>query len=216
VPLYTGAPPGTATDRVAYFRYDAMGPNAGKFSDKDDVDIVFNCLVDFEDIWTGWGLLEKGIPPVWTWDPAINTPAPQPGKGYRRAFSLRVFFDGARGIRELTSTNRGLFAAFAKIYDGEFEGAAERRRGLVPRLELTDVVSSETSFGTVIDPVFAIFGWEARPPELTPRGAPPAPAAPVNATGPVVPAVRDDLDDDIPFVTCDPAREPYLRRRSIA
>jgi len=25
-----------------------------------------------------------------------------------------------------------------------------------------------------------------------------------------------DLDDDIPFVTCDPAYEPYLRRRSVA
>jgi hypothetical protein len=198
MPLYTGARRDTAADRVPYLRYDAMGPNAGKFSDAQDADIVFFCLCDFAAIWSGWGLLERGLPPLWVWDAAIDKPAARPGRGYRRAFSLRVFFPDGRGLRELTSANQGVFAAFAKVYDGEFECAPERAGGLVPLVECVDRVSSETSFGTVIDPVFALMGWAARPPELKPRGAPPAPAAPPPAANTAL-APRDDLDDEIPF-----------------
>src|SRR6516162_7359008 len=92
MPLYTGPRRNAAADRVPYLRYDAMGPNAGRFSDAQDPDVAFCCLVDFEGIWTGYGLLEKGLPPVWTWDEAIDKPVKQPGKGHRRAFSLRLFF----------------------------------------------------------------------------------------------------------------------------
>jgi hypothetical protein len=200
MPLYTGPRRNDLADRAPYLRYDAIGALAGQFSDKDDVDIVFHCLIDFEGIWTGWGLLEKGLPPIWTWDEAIDKPAPQPGKGHRRAFSIRVFFPDGRGLRELTSTNQGLFAALAKIYDDEFEYARERAMGLVPLVELTDLVSSESPYGTIVDPVFAIIGWHPRPSELAPRGRPPAPAPANNKpTLPALAPVRDDLGDDIPF-----------------
>ena len=46
MPLYTGAAHTTGgTDRVPYLRYDALGPNAGRFSDAQDADIVFGCEV---------------------------------------------------------------------------------------------------------------------------------------------------------------------------
>jgi hypothetical protein len=174
MPLYTGPRRSDSADRVPYLRYDATGPSAGTFSDAIDVDIVFNCLVDFEDIWTGWGLLEKGVAPVWTWDEAIDKPAPQPGKGHRRAFSLRVFFPDGRGLRELTSNNQGLFAAFAKIYDEGFEHARERTMGLVPLVTCTAFASSESPYGTIVDPQLAIVSWQPRPPALTPRPRPTA------------------------------------------
>jgi hypothetical protein len=199
MPLYTGPRRNTTADRVPYLRYDALGPNAGRFSDAQDIDIAFCCLVDFEGIWTGYGLLEKGLPPIWTWDEAIDKPVKQPGKGHRRAFSLRVFFPHGRGLRELTSTNQGLFAALAKTYDGEFEYAPERAAGLVPMVELVDIVTSESPFGTVHDPVFAIVGWEPRPPELAPRGAPPAPAANDKPSQAVALRADADIDDTIPF-----------------
>jgi hypothetical protein len=199
MPLYTGPRRTSSADWAPYLRYDAIGPNAGKFSDKDDSDIVFHCLVDLEDSWTGWGLLEKGLPPVWTWDEAIDKPAPQPGKGHRRAFSLRLFFPDGRGLRELTATNQGLFAAFAKIYDGEFEYARERAMGLVPLVELADLVESESPYGTIVDPAFAIVSWQPRPPELAPRSRPPAPANDSKPPAPALASVRSDLDDDIPF-----------------
>jgi hypothetical protein len=198
MPLYTG-PRRNAADRVPYLRYDAIAPNAGQFSDAQDVDIPFHCLVDFEGIWTGWGLLERGMPPLWVWDAAIEKPAPRPAKGYRRAFSLLVFFPHGRGLRELTSANQGLFAAFAKIYDAEFEHAPERAAGRVPVVELTDLVSSETAFGTVYDPVFAIIGWEPRPPEMTVRGAPPAPAPNGKPSQAVALKADAELDDELPF-----------------
>ena len=141
------------------------------------------------------GLLKRGLPPLWTWDEAIDKPAARPGKGHKRAFSLRLFFPDGRGVRELSSTNQGLFAAFAKIYDNEFEYAPERTKGLIPVVELTDLVSSESPYGTIIDPVFAIVSWAPRPPELTPRGRPPAPT---NNDKPTLPG-RDDLNDSIPF-----------------
>jgi hypothetical protein len=201
MPLHTGFTRTTTRDeRVPYLRYDALGPIAGQFSDATDVGIPFLCQADFEWILTGWGLLEKGLPPEWTWDPAIDRPAPRPGKGHRRAFSLRLFFPNGRGLRELTSANQGLFAAFAKIYDAEFELAPERAAGLVPLVEQTDFVSSETPFGQVIDPVFGIVRWEPRPPELAPRPRPAA-SAPA-AAKPSLPSLagdRDGLDDDIPF-----------------
>jgi hypothetical protein len=201
MPLYTGAP---RIDRVPYLRYDAMGPLASQFSDAQDTDIPFHGLCDLEDIWTGHGLFERGLPPLWVWDPAIDKPAPKPdGKGFKRGFSLRVFFPGGRGVRELTSVNQGLFAAIAKIYDGEFEFAPERQQGLVPLLEAVDFTRSESPFGTITDPVFAIFSWEQRPPELRPRGSPPASPPPANSTKPPS-ALSDaradrDLDDEIPF-----------------
>jgi hypothetical protein len=200
MPLYTGPRRGALADRAPYLRYDAIGPNAGKFSDRDDADIVFHCLVGFEDIWTGWGLLERGMPPIWTWDEAIDKPAPQPGKGHRRAFSLRVFFPDGRGLRELTSNNQALFGALAKVYDAEFEHARERAMGLVPLVEVTDLVSSESPYGTICDPVFTIVSWQPRPAELAPRSRPPAPANNAKTALPMaLPADRDGLDDEIPF-----------------
>jgi hypothetical protein len=68
MPLYTGPRRNTIAERVPYLRYDAIGTNAGQFSDAQDVDIPFSCLTDFAGIRTGWGLPETGVPPLWVWD----------------------------------------------------------------------------------------------------------------------------------------------------
>jgi hypothetical protein len=70
-------------------------------------------------------------------------------------------------------------------------------RGFQPLEEAAHVISSETSFGTIFDPVLAIIGWRPRPHEL----APPSPSV-KPASQPRPPALalgRDNLDDTIPF-----------------
>ena len=99
------------------------------------------------------------------------------------------------GLRELTTNNAGLCAAIDKIYS-EFEFAPQRAQGLVPLVEVVSITPSETNFGTVFDSEFAIIDWQPRPRELTP---PPPSKPPPTPTLPGLPAVRNDLDDDIPF-----------------
>jgi hypothetical protein len=184
-------------DFVPYIRYNAMGALGGTWSDRDNADVTLIALCDLEHIKTGWLLFETGLPPDIHWDVSLGQPGPRPGKGHKRGLCLRLFFPEAGiGLRELTTANAGLCAAIDKIYS-EFESAVERTQGLVPLVECTDIVPSETNFGTIFDPVLAIIEWRPRPHELTP---PPAAANPASQPRPSVPALgRDDLDDAIPF-----------------
>jgi hypothetical protein len=195
-----------------YIRYNAMGALGGTWSDRDHVDITFVALADLEYTKTGWFLFETGLPPDLHFDAALGQPGPRPGKGRKRGLCLRLFFPEADiGLRELTTNNAGLCAAIDKIYS-EFELAPERAQGLVPLVECVDIVKSESSFGTIYDPVPAIVAWQSRPHELTPAPVAPAPRPKSSALA----LARNDLDDEIPFITCDPAVEPYLKRRSVA
>jgi hypothetical protein len=208
------APRSTSTDFAPYVRYNAMGVRGGTWSDRDHDDIAFVALADLEHVRTGWLLFETSLPPDIQWDAALGQPGPRPGKGHKRGLCLRLFFPEAGiGLRELTTNNAGLCAAIDKIYS-EFESAPERAQGLVPLVDCTDVIKSESTFGTIFDPVLAIVGWQPRPHELAPPRAAASPTPPPRQTA--LAPVRDDLDDAIPFITCDPAAEPYLRRRSVA
>jgi hypothetical protein len=182
--------------RLRSVRYNAMGVRGGIWSDRDHDDIAFVALSDLEHIRTGWLLFETGLPPDLHWDASLGQPGPRPGKGHKRGLCLRLFFPEAGiGLRELTTNNAGVCAAIDKIYS-EFEFAPERAQGLVPLVECTDVISSETSFGAIFDPVLAIVGWRPRPHEL----APPPPAA-KNAPQPPPrpPTLALGRDLDVPF-----------------
>jgi len=60
-------------------------------------------------------------------------------------------------LRKLTTNNAGLCTAIDKIYR-EFEFAPERAQKLVPLVECADTIPSNTTFGTIYDPVLAIVG----------------------------------------------------------
>ena len=191
-----GFGPRSTADFAPYLRYTAMGERGGTWADRDHDDITFVALADLGYIRTGWVLFETGMPPDFQWDAALGQPGPRPGKGHKRGLCLRLYFPEAGiGLRELTTNNAGVCAAIDKIYS-EFEFAPERAQGLVPLVECTDIVSNETSFGVIFDPVLAIVGWRPRPHELTP-----APATTKNATQsrPSALALGRDLDDEIPF-----------------
>ena len=113
-----------------------------------------------------------------------------------RFISAVVFPEAGVGLRELTTNNAGVCAAIDKIYT-EFELAPERAQGLVPLVEVVDTVTSESNFGTIFDPVFAIVGWRPRPHELTPP--PPPSTAPKPKLAALALGHDDDLNDKIPF-----------------
>jgi hypothetical protein len=188
----------TPADFAPYVRYNAMGVRGRMWSDRDHDEIVFVALCDLEHIKTGWLLFETGLPPDLQWDTALGQPGPRPGKGHKRGLCLRLFFpETGIGLRELTTNNAGLCAAIDKIYGG-FELAPERSQNLVPLVECTDIVTSESNFGTIFDPVLAIVGWRPRPHELVPLPAA-NPTPQPGARGVVVIGRDDDLDDKIPF-----------------
>jgi hypothetical protein len=187
-------PRGTA-NFARYLRYNAMGERGGTWSDRDHDDITFPALADLEHIRTGWLSFETGLPPDLHWDASLGQPGPRAGKGHKRGLGLRLFFPEAGiGLRELTTNNAGVCAAIDKIYS-KFEVAPERAQGLVPLVECTDVIPSETSFGVIFDPVLAIIDWRPRPHELAPVAA--AKTAPQRS--PPAPALGRDLDDEISF-----------------
>ncbi len=200
-----------SADFIAFIRYHSMDPAGGTWSDRDRDNIPFVALADFEHIKSGWSLIEAGYPPDHHWDAVLGKPGPKPGKGYKRSLCLRLFFlDPDIGLREWTTNAGGVCAAISDIYT-QFEIAPERAQGLVPLVECIDMQKSEASWGTIYEPIFRIAAWQPRPPELAPPGAPPA-----GKSGSHLPAtVDDDLNDEVPFVTCDPAAEPYLKRRSV-
>jgi len=72
--------------------------------------------------------------------------------------------------------------------------------GAVATVRLEVGFKRSPEYGQVPAPKFEVVGWSGG------GSSAPAPAR----------SVRDELDDDIPFVTCDPMAEPYLKRRIVA
>jgi hypothetical protein len=191
----------TPTDFVNFVKYSAMGDRGGTWSDKDHPAIFFSALADFEYIKTGWLLFEAGLPPDFRWDVVLGQKGRSPGKGYKRGLCLHLFFPEAGiGLRELITNNAGVCSALDGIY-GLFEHAPERAQGLLPLVEHIDTVPSDTTFGTIYDPVLEIIGWQPRSHELAPP--PPSAAVPAPRPSPTLALGRNgtdsDLDDKIPF-----------------
>jgi hypothetical protein len=184
---------------AAYVRYNSMGPRGGTWSDRDHDEIALVALFDLENIRTGWLLFETGMPPDIYWDERLGQPGQRPGRGHKRGLGVRLFFpEAGMGLRELTTNNSGLCLAVDKIY-AEFERAPERAKGLIPFVECTDVVSSETGFGTIYDPVLAIVEWRPRPHELIPPPAAVKPSPKPKPSTAIALGQDSSLDDDIPF-----------------
>jgi hypothetical protein len=174
-------PAGRATDAVAFLRYSARD---GLWSTRDDLIDMRSAVWDLGGTRTAWMAFMPGAPPDIVWD-VNGKAAPRPSKEHRRGFTVRLAIDDV--VYEFTSTGAGVIAAIVKLYD-EYEKAPESARGLLPVVQCSDPVQVETSFGTVLDPVLELVDWVPRPAALRRNAQPPA-----------VPAVRADLDDDIPF-----------------
>jgi hypothetical protein len=99
--------------------------------------------------------------------------------------------------------------------------------------ELSAAAAAPPSAGNGPAPVIAMPGPVAAPPPPADQGPIPGAAPPLAQPrtvifpdgrpvyddipgGPGGPGGPDDLDDAIPFITCDPAAEPHLKRRSVA
>ena len=183
--------PGTANgDFTPYAKYNSK---AGRWYTKTDdgVEVEVANLVaiaDLENISIGWVFFAEGEAPDAVWARNGTVP-PRPSKDHKRGFRVLLFSQkNLFGVREFTSTAGGTIAAMKALYDGQFENAPERKRGLVPLIKCVRVTPEKTKHGTNFVPVFQIIKWTSRPAELQNQNLAVTPQR----------SRRDELDDDIP------------------
>jgi hypothetical protein len=199
-----------SSDFTPYLKFNGK---AGRWYTRNDVgeeveitDLI--AIFDLALIKTGWIHFEEGLPPQTAWDSnAAASPKPSNMPKAKRGFAVNVFAPKIGGLREFSSTSNGAVIAVRDLYDGQFEKAPERL-SKVPVVKCEKILPVKSKFGTNYEPVLKIVKWVDRP-EGLPQGSPhitePKPTKGGAAAKPDV-----DLDDDIPFITCDPAYEPHL------
>ena len=105
-------------------------------------------------------------------------------------------------VRELMSTAVALWNAIDDLHDKYLAGVAAHP-GALPVVTLASVRETKTASGTSFVPIFAIADWVSRPAALPAAGIPIGQPKKASTTKPVTPsrpkAVKDDLNDEIPF-----------------
>jgi hypothetical protein len=167
----------------------------------------FRAVFDLENLQRGWIEFPKGGAPKTVLVPAGVDPGDPPSDDHKEGLRIVVKMDDALGgdVRELMSTAVALWNGIDDLHDKYLAGVADHP-GELPVVTLTGTREMKTHSGTSFVPIFAIADWVPRPAELPLAGIPtsqpkkastaakPATAAP---SRPV--AVKDDLNDEIPF-----------------
>jgi hypothetical protein len=100
----------------------------------------------------------------------------------------------------LCANSGGLCEAISIVFD-QYERDPHARQGLLPIIQTGAATQADSPFGTCWEPSFEIVDWVPRPPGLPIRKPVEPPAASTGSTPGtvIIPGLRDDLDDDIPF-----------------
>ena len=170
-----------------------------------------SCVMDFDNIATGWMLFREGQAPERVMDPSIDQPAPSPGPEFKRGFLVMTFspkFFG--GVAEFAGTSVHLSNAIKDVY-AQYDAERANHRGELPVVACSGSEAIKDRHGTNYRPSFRIAQWVERPKELlnqspvdaadvwngVSRGAPAAaktPAQHVPAPAPK-PAAADPLSE---------------------
>jgi len=124
------------------------------------------CVMDFDNIATGWFLFREGQVPERSIDPSIEQPVPSPGEGFKRGFVVNAFspkFFG--GIAEFAGTSVHLSNAIKDVY-AQYEAEKANHRGMLPVVSCTGAEAMKDKYGTNYRPTFKILQWVERPKDL--------------------------------------------------
>jgi len=124
------------------------------------------CVVDFENIATGWMRFREGQAPERVMDPSLDSRAPLPEEGFKRGFVVMTYspkFFG--GIAEFTGTSLHISNAIKDVY-AQYEAARSSNTGKLPLVACTGSQAMKGQHGTNYRPTFTIIEWIDRPVDL--------------------------------------------------
>ena len=169
-----------------YVKYNAK---AGRWyirgDNGQDVEIQApTCIIDFDNIATGWFLFREGQAPDRAIDPAMGTRAVQPTPDHKRGFVVMCYSEQYfGGTVEMSSSSMHLCNAIKDAYE-QYSAAKAANPGRVPVFACTGTVPSKDKFGTNYKPTLQLMKWVERPADLPDEPAAQArPAAGVAACG---------------------------------
>ena len=128
------------------------------------------CIFDFANTKTGWGVFSEGMAPEWIWDELLGQRAVQPtdGREWKPGFHVHMFSPqqfGGDGLREFATTGVGATRGINVAYEA-FEQQAAANPGMVPVVRFDGVRPLRIGKGNTNEPILAIARWAPRPPAL--------------------------------------------------
>lgn len=128
------------------------------------------CIFDFANIKTGWGVFSEGVAPEWIWDMVLGQRAVQPsdGREWKPGFHVHMFSPqsfGGNGLREFATTGVGATRGINVAYEA-FEQQAGANAGMVPVVRFDGVRPLRIGKGNTNEPILTIARWVPRPPAL--------------------------------------------------
>jgi hypothetical protein len=112
-----------------------------------------------DSVQTGWGLMQEGQAPDWSWDASPGRRGPQPSPEHKRGFSITLEIDGDE--TEWSSTGTGPVMGFQTLFSDVQAGMANNP-GKVPVVEYVGSEPHKVGKGNTRKPLFKILKWVAR------------------------------------------------------
>jgi hypothetical protein len=201
-----------------FVKYNAKAGRWYTKEDKQDAEEFevqdMTAVFDFTSLQTGWFLFAPGVAPVKQLNDEMRHWKVKPSPDFKQGFQLNVFSNkNLLGVREFASTAGAVIDAMNAVFD-DYEAAPESKQSKLPVVKCTAVKPIVSKHGTNYQPVLEIQSWVDRPQELMEQPKPmtndPAPRQ-METVGAGGPAFDPDLDDDVPFLSCDPRLESRVR-----
>ena len=180
---------GLSDSTAEYFRFK---PSVNAWVVDGD-EIEFKGMgIDPGSLKTGWGKIQEGVAPEWQWDERPGVKSPNPGEGFKRGFSVKVYIKDY-GWREWTSTGSGPKMGLEAVWPAIHNGAASNQDKMA-MVACHGAKAVAIGKGTTRVPEFELKGWNDKPAEA-------AQPAPVQETTPEPQAAPqpDSSDDDWKF-----------------
>lgn len=162
---------GGSSSGKAFFKFNAKSDKwffRGEAGEETEIGRP-SCVMDFDNIATGWFLFREGQAPERVMDPSTEQSAPSPGPDFKRGFIVATFspkFFG--GVAEFAGTSVHLSNAIKDVY-AQYEADKANHRGMLPVVSCTGSEAMKDKFGTNYRPTFKIAQWVERPEELPNR-----------------------------------------------
>ena len=138
------------------------------FVDGADCEIK-GLTLDPSSLKTGWGKIQEGVAPEWSWDEKLGVRSPQPTQEHRRGFSIQCFIKDI-GWREWSANTVGSLMGLTALWS-KIDPQLKDNQGKAVQVAYNGSTPEKKGKGTTRIPNFEIVKWVEMPEDLT-EGAP--------------------------------------------
>jgi len=161
--------------------------NDGEISEKAMSAFIF----DYKNIKAGWGKVQAGASPEYSWREDLTKPDPKPSDEHKAARSVDLYFNDEhlKGVYSWTTNGWGPVTGINEIYQlisNEAEGDK------LPVLKYTESEEKKFSMGSSRIPRFQILKWVDRPADWPTEIV-------VEVAPETAPVAEEKPEDTIPF-----------------